>query len=353
MKALITGSKRDAIVKAQLEPFNYHKKALRSQIEFEFKYIPAETFSEIGEICKKEDYDVVFIMPFWGEDPALAEQVIKEVRDKKIDQKIIFIDPWAQASSKYFNLLPHVDWFLKRQRYKDVTEYKRHFTGGSMFTDFLANQWDYNFDGWYVGSEVPEGYEHRIISGWNLGLAKSFKKQLLKPKLFLRHPKKSFDIFCRMSLGKKGKKEWYYEYRSTAVQALKSLKSDYTIMAGGGFQETDLVPRRQYYRELGKSRIVFSPFGWGENCWRDFEAICYDCLLVKPSMAHLDTQPNIFIEGETYVPVKWDFSDLEEKCRYYLDHPEEANRIVKNARQAYEDYFKKAKFVETIKQIIS
>lgn len=352
MKALITGSKRDSIVKAQLQPFNYSKKALRERLGFEFKYIPAETFSEIGEVCQKQDYDVVFLMPFWGEDPELAGQVLQNVREKKPDSKIIFIDPWAQASSKYFNLLPYVDWFLKRQRYQDVNEYKRHFIGGSMFTDFLANQWHYNFEEWYVGSEVPEGYENRIISGWNLGLAESFKKELFRLKWWPIRPNKTFDIFCRMSLGKEGKKEWYYEYRYTAVQALKSLNSDYSIMAGGGFQETELVPRRQYYRELGKSRIVFSPFGWGENCWRDFEAIIYDCLLVKPSMAHLDTQPNIFIEGETYVPVKWDFSDLEEKCRYYLEHPEEATRIVKNARQVYEDYFRQEKFVQAIKKLV-
>ena len=71
-----------------------------------------------------------------------------------------------------------------------------------------------------------------------------------------------------------------------------------------------------------RSRICVSPFGFGEICWRDFEAILFGCLLVKPDMGHVRTQPNVFVPGLTYVPVRWDYADLEEVCAAYLaDEP--------------------------------
>ena len=72
------------------------------------------------------------------------------------------------------------------------------------------------------------------------------------------------------------------------------------------------VSRRQYYREMKQSRVVVSPFGWGEINTRDFEAFIYGNLLVKPSMDHLETFPNFFQPNQTYLPYRWDLSDMEE-----------------------------------------
>lgn len=353
MKALIIGYAQDSIAAAQREPFIYNRRLIHRQVDLHIEHIKAETLLELGEACKKNDSDIIFLLPSWRTSPSEAERVIKKVREDHPKRKLIFIDPWAQTSSKHFNLLPYVDHFLKRQRYKNCEEYKRHFIGGSMLTDFIARQWQFDFEGWYVGSEIPEGYENRITSGWNLGTAQRFKQALRKPRFgFRRRPVKEIDIFCRLSLGQEHQKEWYYKYRIAALEALKPLEADYKVVASGGFAGSSLVPRRQYYKEIQSSRIVFSPFGWGENCWRDFEAICYNCLLVKPSMDHIDTQPNIFVEGETYIPVKWDFADLDEKCRYYLKHSDEAECIVQNARRVYEDYFAQGTFVNRIQELI-
>lgn len=353
MKALVIGYRKDPIAVAQRDPFIYNRKLLRRELNLEVEQIPAETFAEIREACQKNDSDIVFLLPSWRESPSEAEKAIAAVRADNPSRKLIFVDPYAQASTKYFNLLPYVDRFLKRQCYKQRDNYKRQFVGGSMFTDYLSRELKFDFDDWSVGSVVPEGYEDRISPGWNLGTSKKFKQALRKPLFPFLKPSKSIDIFCRLSLGSANQKEWYYQYRYAAVEALNPLKADYKVATSGGFEGTSLVPRRQYFRELKSSRIIFSPFGWGETCWRDFEAICYDGLLVKPSMAHLETNPQIFIEGETYVPVRWDLADLEEKCRYYLTHPDEAARIIANARRVYEAYFAQNGFLKTIQQAIA
>ena len=205
---------------------------------------------------------------------------------------------------------------------------------------------------WYVGSKCPEAYIDRINIGWNLGTNKKFRTELHKRPLFWFDKKtKSNDIFCRLSLGNMEDLDWYREYRLMALNALKPLETDYKVVASARFYH-NLVPRSQYLKEIKSSRIVFSPFGWGEACFRDFEAVCYDCLLVKPSMDHINTEPNIYIDGETYVSVNWDFSNLVEKCQYFLENPDEAARIIANARRVYTEYFRENSFVQKIKSLI-
>jgi len=351
MNILLIGGTEDSIVAAQREPFTDECHSLKRQFGMTLKSVRAETLADIQFGCQQDNSDAVFLFPSWRESAIDIERVVREIREDQPNRKLIFVDPFAQTSSNFFNVLPYVDRFLKRQRPRDLSEYRQGFIGGSRFIAAIAES-GIELNGWSVSSQVSPAYEHRIATGWNLGTARRFRRELL-PRFGFRHTyAKNIDIFCRMSLGTQQQKEWYCEYRIAAVEALKPLEKNYNLAASARFAEEGFIPRRQYERELKGSRIVFSPFGWGETCWRDFEAICYDSLLVKPSMEYIDTEPNIFIPGETYVPVRWDFADLEEKCRYYLENPEKADRIIKNARQVYTDYFKQGKFSQLIANLI-
>jgi hypothetical protein len=98
---------------------------------------------------------------------------------------------------------------------------------------------------------------------------------------------------------------------------------------------TGQASQRRFNWEVRNSRIVLSPFGWGELAFRDYEAVRSGALLVKPDMRHLETWPDVFVAGETYVPIAWDGSDVIEKCEHYLAHDAERRRIVANATEAY------------------
>ena len=76
-----------------------------------------------------------------------------------------------------------------------------------------------------------------------------------------------------------------------------------------------MVTRKEYIKELCQSEYVFSPFGWGEICYRDFEFVLSNAVLIKPNMDHIDTFPNIYVKG-AYVPVEWDLSNLEEAIQF-------------------------------------
>ena len=49
--------------------------------------------------------------------------------------------------------------------------------------------------------------------------------------------------------------------------------------------------------------MAFSPFGQGEVCYRDFEIFEFGVVMIKPSMERINTNPNPYIENETYIPV--------------------------------------------------
>jgi len=98
---------------------------------------------------------------------------------------------------------------------------------------------------------------------------------------------------------------------------------------------TGSVSQKRYNRELTRSRIVLSPFGWGELCLRDFEAVLSGALLLKPDMSHLETWPDVFSPGETYAPFSWDADNLVETAKRYLDDEAERSRIARNAYESY------------------
>jgi len=84
-------------------------------------------------------------------------------------------------------------------------------------------------------------------------------------------------------------------------------------------------------QELQNSKICFSPFGYGEICWRDYEAIAAGAVLLKPDMSHISTNPDIYVPFETYVPIKWDMSDLNDKIHMLLQNDQLREKIAKSA----------------------
>ncbi len=61
-----------------------------------------------------------------------------------------------------------------------------------------------------------------------------------------------------------------------------------------------------------RSKEVVSPWGWGEACHRDYEAWLLGAVLVKPSMSHVWSWPDIYVPTETYIPCRLDFADVPE-----------------------------------------
>lgn len=78
------------------------------------------------------------------------------------------------------------------------------------------------------------------------------------------------------------------------------------------------ISREYWVSLLLDSKICVSPWGWGEMCHRDFDAIYSGCVLLKPDSNHMLSVPDIY-KPDFYVPFKPDCSDLAEKVQMILD----------------------------------
>jgi len=94
----------------------------------------------------------------------------------------------------------------------------------------------------------------------------------------------------------------------------------------------------QYWQELRNAKVLLSPFGCGEICFRDFEGFMSGCLVVKPKMDHLETWPPLYEDGETMLSVDWDMSDLEETVEWALSHDDERKSIAREGQTRYRRY---------------
>jgi hypothetical protein len=112
-----------------------------------------------------------------------------------------------------------------------------------------------------------------------------------------------------------------------------------------------LVPLKVYNREVKNVKAILSPFGWGEICFRDFEAIFNGAVLVKPNMDHIETWPFVFVPNQSYIPVNWDGSNLTTTVDELLVDSNKMNHVRQNAWDILHDSYNQVenKILEIIK----
>jgi len=98
---------------------------------------------------------------------------------------------------------------------------------------------------------------------------------------------------------------------------------------------TNKVRRTAYVRELHTSKIVVSPFGLGEITLKDFEVFLAGSLLLKPDMSHMETWPNLFIDGKTIKTFDWNLENLEDQIETLIEEEELRIGIAYDAQTRY------------------
>ena len=82
-----------------------------------------------------------------------------------------------------------------------------------------------------------------------------------------------------------------------------------------------------------------SLFGQGEICYRDFEIFEFGVGMIKPSMERIDTNPNPYIENETYIFVDLDWGNLNETVKKMFDNYDKLLYIIDNSRKVYDELY--------------
>lgn len=219
-------------------------------------------------------------------------------------------------------LLDICDLYVKKHVFADPADYARPFIGKSNLTDHVARETGRSFADDIIprSGGIDPARLDRLHLGWNIAL--DDRISALEP--WPAEAPRSIDIAGRVHVAPES---WIYPLRAPAIAALEALDGRWTVAV-----PHERVPRAVYDRELRSAKICVSPFGYGEICWRDFEAIMAGCLLVKPDMAHIRTAPDLFVAGETYVPAAWDYADLETVCAPFLADESARLAIVRRAQ---------------------
>ncbi len=324
------------------------------------------TFTDSAEYCLTSDRnDVLVMMRQFIKPDRVDIELMKRLRDKY--RVIAFFHDDAGGGIPRLEVLPYVDLFYSKALFRDRTLYGKELYGKEIYSDYYHDRYGIvDPDARSYAVETRPDQLAKLRLSWNIGVGDYPRDQnrqragvlaartfgLQTAALFYRRApdlkktaaknKGIYPAHCRIGLISRPS----ISYQRSLV--LAAVSGDPAFLVGP-------VSQRQFNREIGQSRITVSPFGWGELCLRDFEAVMNGSLLMKPDMAHLETWPDVFIPGETYVPFDWDATNLRDKAHECLDSPGKIARITQNATEAYSDALDAldARFNAIIEEILS
>jgi len=261
---------------------------------------------------------------------------------KKNANNLVWVDLSDSAGTTHFEILPYVDRYLKGAVLKNRKEYQRTLYGSRYFTDYYHTEFGVSDEdpGEAHLNHCPDDSElYKISVGWNSALYNYsyhgyFFRKLnnhvnILPGFYVKDwksPDKDRPglLSCRITAD--------YKRNTVAFQRRKVLER----LAGK--VQTGRVDIGSYFKELENSKAGISPFGWGEICYRDFEIIISGAALIKPDCGHMETWPDLYVKNGTYIPFRWDFSDLDDILGSLSFRAEELTEMARKAQDVYSHY---------------
>ncbi|MFA6567556.1 MAG: glycosyltransferase, partial [Victivallales bacterium] len=291
--------------------------------------------------------DILFInsnvfRSFWSSDKNKIFKFLESARIR--DLKILWFDTTDSTWCTQFEVMPYVNLFLKSQVLKDRKQYLRRFRTGRIFTDY--------FDDLYKTGEKEEIFPlpsendlGKIRISWNtcfenynesrfgigariMQKARPLLSSLICEGLSINFtpPNKQRNIKVSCRVGLSHSRPSVVAHRNAVIKIMGEMNVP-----------TSKISLSEYFSELRDSQIGIGPFGVGEITLRDFEIIICGAALVKPDMSHLETWPPLFQPERTFVPGKWDLSDLKNKMETLIENPDLRIRLSMTAQKTYMD----------------
>lgn len=286
-------------------------------------------------------------------------QILKNIHSKSIDYKtiaqkifeknknLIWFDHSDSAGTTQFEVLPYVKRYVKGQLYKNKELYRQNFFRNRYFSDYYQKKFNLEKNINFNFCKLDTNNEDKVILGWNLGIGNFFdiinhsnyKKIICLSQMFFARDKKKFfdytlknnkitnkkfDVFFRLNERKNNDKKSIH-FQRQHVGSL--LKKKYNLEV---FKKK--MNHKNYLINLMKSKVSVGCFGWGEICYREFEATKMGTAFIYPNIDYIETWPNIFIDGITYKSYQMDFSNLHESIEYMIENKNVRSEMIYNAQ---------------------
>lgn len=264
------------------------------------------------------------------------------LNSRKNQQHIIWFDTTDSTWCTQFEVLPYVDCFLKSQLLADKTLYLKSFRTGRIFTDTFDELYDTDEKN-VAYPPAEEKYLDKIDISWNTCFenyneSRYNLKNKVRRKLtgiLMEKAAKPLDInFTPYSPNRKNEISCRIGLSHSRPSVVAHRKAIIDLLKQRGVA-TEKVTLPEYFSELRNSQIGIGPFGVGEITLRDFEIIICGAVLVKPDMSHLETWPELFVDGRTCVTHKWDLSDFNQKLDKLLADKDLSAELINNAQKVY------------------
>lgn len=326
----------------------------------------AQRFADMGYVFRTIAYpasggdrliaaaDAIFLQASYRPAEGEIERVLEHMRALNADAPISFFDWFAPTDIRFADrVADHVSLYAKKALLRDRSYYAAPQRAHTSLEHHYSLKYGLVPDvpTWKCRPDIVD----RLILAPGFATAPALTRAL-EQRDTPPHGERPIDVHARFAvataqLHQEGRVDggerthWYVVMRQSARDAVQSLAERYRVAWKGS------VPGPLYMAEMKQSKLCFSPFGFGELCWRDIEAVVAGAVLVKPSMEHLESLCDIYRPGETYAPVRWDFSDLEETVARLTSRPDECRAMAERAYAALRDYLsgpKLGRFLEAL-----
>lgn len=314
---LLLVTQPERLPQSQVYPFHHYAADLQRMYGTELREADLGDVLAGRPIAATGATAVAFQTPFDVADDTLR-QLFSRIRDDHPGARVACLDWFAPTDLRNAARMdPEIDVYIKKHVLRDRSYYGKPTLGDTNLTDHYARRLDLPEP--ERRFEVPPGFLQKLVVGPSFATAPT-----ILPGLLGKRPPvggRTFDLHARFELGGT---PWYRAMRAEADAAVAALK-DVTVVRGTG------VHQAQFLAEMRHSKVCISPFGYGEVCWRDYEAALTGAVLMKPDMSHVETDPDIFVPWETYAPVAWDLSDMDDVLRRLLADEALRTRIATQA----------------------
>jgi hypothetical protein len=325
---------------SQIYPFLRHHRAFRDRWSAQLR-TRAVTRVETDGLGPLSSADVIVFQSWLTWPPERQAALVDRLRRDAPRARLVYLDSFASNDLRLARVLDGaVSHYFRKALFQDPAAFLRPTRGDTNLADYYGPL--YGVHEPVVDWQVPPAFLDRLrlfpgfLVGWEL------EQRFTPPDLPSMSAPRDIDLHARLG----GRDDTWYGRMRAAARAAADAIPDRRVVTGGS------VGRRDYFVELGRSKLCFSPFGYGELCWRDFEAIAMGAVLVKPDMSHLKTLPDVFIPGETYVPIRWDFSDLHDTVEALLADPDRLSRIRSAAYARAAAHVRARRFVDDVAEIM-
>lgn len=288
---------------------------------FEIKYFtsPTEKFFDADHIFLSSRYG-----QFSGSEGKAIEARGSFLKDHRLRSKnVCWFDLRDSAGTGEFDVLPFVSHYVKKQIYSDVSNYGRKLLGGRLYTDYYIRNYGAQDSIDYSQYTPSEEEASKIRIGWNIGAQLNYGMPSNRFLAALRLARAAASgVFSELSPLGFGKTQFVdrpinclavlgtnYDRESVGYQR-KMLMSEVSRLELSNAVIEKRLPRHSYNNALSRSKTVLCAYGWGEVCYREFEALQKGALPIVPESSHVRTWPNIYT-SDIVVSYGWDFHGLK------------------------------------------